>query len=375
MSAPAGMLAGLRVIEIGQILSAPFASLIFADLGADVLKVEKPEGGDDQRRSGPLTKRGDTTLAFHDVNRGKRSIVLDLKSASGVEQLHALADDADILIHNLRPGTAEQLGIDGPEFVKRHPALIYCTVSGYGKGGPLELRPAFEPIAQAFSGFMSVNGFPDGPPARIGASVVDYGTGMWAVIGILSALHRRDETGRGCVIDTSLLETAMTWVSPHVVSHINLGTEPKRRGTAHPTLIPYQVFEASDGPFMVAAGNDGLFAKLAKTLGHPEWLADERYATARARLANREAIVADVAAAIATSTRAAWLDALTAAGVPCGPVNTIAEAVKTDQVAAVGQLIPGVGGELTLVGLPLSFDGQRPQIRGLAPALGETQRA
>jgi crotonobetainyl-CoA:carnitine CoA-transferase CaiB-like acyl-CoA transferase len=368
-----GMLDGIRVIEIGQILSAPFAGLIFADLGADVLKVEKPEGGDDQRRSGPLTKRGDVALAFHDVNRGKRSVVLDLKSPEGVAQLHRLADDADVLVHNLRPGTAAALGIDGPDFVARHERLIYCTVSGYGHQGPLRNRPAFEPIAQAFSGLVSVNGFADGPPARIGASVVDYGTGMWAVIAILSALHRREATGKGCVINTSLLETALTWASPHIVSHVNLGREPKRQGTAHPTLVPYQVFETSDGPLMVAAGNDGLFIKLASALGHAEWGADERFRTSGARLTHREEIVAAVAAVLATGTRAAWLDRLITAGVPCGPVHTIGEAVRTEQVVASGQLVPDVGGELMLVGLPMSFDGERPRMRGLAPELGASQ--
>jgi crotonobetainyl-CoA:carnitine CoA-transferase CaiB-like acyl-CoA transferase len=365
------LLAGIRVIEIGQILSAPFASMILADLGADVLKIEKPEGGDDQRRSGPNTKRGDVAVAFHDLNRGKRSRVVDLKSPAGIAELHQLAGEADVLVHNLRPGTAEALGIDGPAFVAAHPRLVYCTVSGFGNAGPLQSRPAFEPIAQAFSGLLSVNGHADGPPARIGASVVDYGTGMWAVIGILSALHRREQTGKGCVIDTSLLESALTWASPHIVGYLNGGREPQRQGTAHPTLVPYQVFETSDGPLMIAAGNDGLFKKLARALNHPEWIDDERFSTSAARMTNRVAIVQAVQDALAHETRSSLLARLTDAGVPCSPMHTIPEAIAHEQVTALTQIQTGVRDDLTLVRLPLSFDGQRPEIRRPAPALGE----
>jgi crotonobetainyl-CoA:carnitine CoA-transferase CaiB-like acyl-CoA transferase len=370
----AGLLTGITVVEIGQILSAPFGGMILADLGADVIKVEKPDGGDDQRRSGPPSRSGDA-IAFHDVNRGKRSVVLDLKSAEGVAALDELAGRADVLIHNLRPGTAEKLGIDGPALLARHAQLIYCSVSGFGARGPLRLRPAFEPVAQAYSGLLSVNGFADGPPARMGCSVVDYGTGMWAVIGILAALHQRAQTGRGCVVATSLLETALMWASPHISGLLNAGREPARYGTAHPTLVPYQVFDAADEPLMIAAGNDGLFAKLANVLGHAEWIVDARFSTSRARLANRAAIVAETAAALRTASRNVWLERLTAAGVPCAPLHTIAEAIACEQTTANGQLVPGVGDELTLVGLPLSFDGKRPDIRGPAPALGVSQPA
>jgi crotonobetainyl-CoA:carnitine CoA-transferase CaiB-like acyl-CoA transferase len=248
------MLERIRVIEIGQVLAGPYASTILADLGADVVKVEKPELGGDARHMGAAFRHGDS-LHFLDINRNKASVTLDLKSAVGVEQLHALLETADILIHNTRPGVVDALGIDGPSVCARHPRLIYCEISGFGNRGPMRMLPAFEPVAQAFSGILSINGNPDGPPARIGVSVVDVGTAMWTVIGALAALQHRNITGKGGVVNTSLLKTALAWAGPHIAGFLN-------EGTAHPHLVLYQTFDANDGALPIAAGNDRLFARL-----------------------------------------------------------------------------------------------------------------
>lgn len=366
------MLAGIRVVEIGQILSAPFAAAIFADLGAEVIKVEKPQGGDDARAMGKAFRDTDS-LHFLDINRGKASITLDLKTPAGIAELHELLATADIVIHNMRPGVVEALGIDGASLCARHPRLVYCEITGYGKHGPKKDLPAFEPVAQAFSGLMSVNGHPDAAPARVGVSVVDIGTAMWVAIGALAALQRRQLTGRGGIVNASLLETALGWIGPQIASYLNEQHVPKRLGTAHASLVPYQTFDASDGALLIAAGNDRLFEKLARALGAPEWADDPRFCGNRDRLAHRATLVDLIAARIATAPRATWVAKLNDAGVPCAPVNTIPEVLEDPQVAALGMLEPVEG--VTLAGLPLSFDGTRPRIAKLGPRLGADNNA
>jgi crotonobetainyl-CoA:carnitine CoA-transferase CaiB-like acyl-CoA transferase len=364
------MLDRIRVIEIGQVLAGPYASAILADLGADVIKVEKPEFGDDARHMGAAFRQGDS-LHFLDINRNKASVTLDLKSAAGVEKLHELLETADILIHNMRPGVVESLGIDGATVCARHPRLVYCEISGFGKKGPMRSLPAFEPVAQAFSGILSINGNPDGPPARLGVSVVDVGTAMWTVIGALSALHHRETTGKGGMVNTSLLETAIGWAGPHVAGYLNQGRVPQRLGTAHPHLVPYQTFDAADGSLLIAAGNDRLFERLCAVLDKPEWTKDTRFSGNRARIENRKTLIALISDLIATQQRQAWIEKLTTAGVPCAPVNTIPEMLRDPQIAAIEilQEVPGTG--VTLTGLPVSFDGLRPKIRTLGPRLGQ----
>jgi formyl-CoA transferase len=364
------MLDRIQVIEIGQVLAGPYASAILADLGADVIKVEKPELGDDARHMGAAFRQGDS-LHFLDINRNKSSVTLDLKSPEGVEKLHELLDTADILIHNMRPGVVDSLGIDGASVCARHPRLIYCEISGFGKSGPMRSLPAFEPVAQAFSGILSINGNPDGPPARLGVSVVDVGTAMWTVIGALSALHQREATGKGTIVNTSLLETALGWAGPHIAGYLNQGRVPQRLGTAHPHLVPYQTFDAADGALLIAAGNDRLFERLCGVLGKPEWIADARFSGNRARIDNRKTLIALISNAIVTQRRQTWIDKLTKAGVPCAPVNTIPEVLRDPQIAALEilQEVPDTG--VTLTGLPVSFAGVRPKIRTLGPRLGQ----
>lgn len=365
-----GVLAGLRVVELGQVLSGPFAGAIFADLGAEVIKVEKPDGGDDARQMGPAFRHGDA-LNFHEFNRGKQSVTLDLKSPEGVEALHALLETADIMLHNLRPGVAESLGI-GPEAVTaRHPRLIYCAMGAFGHVGPEKLRPGYEPLLQAFGGLSSITGEPGGPPVRMGASVVDQGTGMWTVMGALALLERRHRTGRGGVVNTSLLETALLWAGQKISSYVNTGKMTERHASGHPNFVPYQAFDAADGPILVCCGNDRLFARFAAELGHPEWVTDERFAKNRQRLVNQKTLLPLIAAIMKGVSRADWLQRLQRTGIPCAPVNAIPEVLEEPQVQALEMVQTVPGEDFSLVALPLSFDGERPQVKSAAPRLGQ----
>lgn len=362
-------LEGVKVVELGQNLAGPFAGEILADLGATVVKVEKPDGGDDARRWGPpLTP--DASAAFHAMNRNKMSVVLDLTAPDDRNRFDALVAQSDILVHNLRPGVMEKLGLGPQETTARHPRLIYCDLGAFGHLGPLKDRPGYEPLMQAFSGLISANGHPDGPPARLGASVVDLGTGMWTAVGALAALLRRARTGRGCVVNTSLFETALLWCGFHLVTYMTGGGLPVRHGTGHPLLVPYQAFETRTGPLVIAAGNDRLFARLAAVLGRPEWASDPRFRTNEDRSRNRHVLLPAVAAIAAASTKEELAERLEAAGVPCAPVHTVDEVLEHPQTQALGIVQKSPGLDLSLVGIPVSFDGARPGYRRDAPALG-----
>jgi len=363
-------LAGLKIVELGQVLAGPFAGAIFADLGALVIKVEKPNGGDDARQMGAAFRDGDA-LIFKDFNRGKRSLALDLKSPEGIAALHAELADADIMLHNLRPGAAEALGIGSAAITARHPRLIYCEMGAFGHKGPLATRPGYEPLLQAYCGLSAITGAPDGPPTRMGASVVDQGTGMWTVIGALAALAERARTGQGGVVNTSLYETATMWAGQKLSAFVNQGELPQKHASGHPAFVPYQGFDTADGPVLVCCGNDRLFAKFCALLDRPEWIGDPRFATNRARLTNQGELLPMIAALMAQSSRKKWLAALEAAGVPCAPINTIPELAADPQTAALGMLAPVPGTDYQLVALPLSFQGERPAITAPAPALGE----
>jgi formyl-CoA transferase len=364
------VLQGLRVLELGQVLAAPFAGAIFADLGAEVLKIERVEGGDDARRMGAAFRHGDA-LAFHIFNRGKQSLALDLKSEAGRADFELLAANADILVHNLRPGVPAEMGLDGPSLCARHPRLIYCEISAFGHLGPMALRPGYEPLVQAYSGLSSTNGGPDDPPIRIGASVCDQGTGMWAVIGALAKLQQRQHTGRGGVVQASLLETAMVWNAQKADAWINQGLQPVRHASGHPGFVPYEAFEASDGPFLICCGNDRLFGKLANELGQPQWTRDPRFATNQARLQHKAALFAELCPLLRLAPRQQWMARFEAVGVPCSPILTVPEVMQEPQVQALGMVLPVPGEDFHLTGLPLSFDGQRPRFACGAPRLGQ----
>ena len=364
------VLQGLRVLELGQVLAGPFAGAIFADLGADVIKLERVDGGDDARHMGPPFRHGDA-LNFQVFNRGKRSLALDLKSDAGRMAFAQLVAEADVFIHNLRPGVAQDLGLDSDTLCVRHPRLVYGAISAFGHTGPMAMRPGYEPLIQAFSGLSSLNGGPEDPPLRSGASLCDQGTGMWIVIGALALLHRRQLTGRGGVVEGSLLETALVWNAQKADAYVNEGRLPDRHRSGHPGFVPYEAFDTADAPLLICCGNDRLFAKLAEALGQPGWVSDARFASNRARLAHKAALVALLAPLLRTHPRAAWIERFEAAGVPCAPVHTVPEALAHPQVQALDVLQPVPGEDFRLTALPLTLDGQRPGPRHGAPRLGE----
>jgi crotonobetainyl-CoA:carnitine CoA-transferase CaiB-like acyl-CoA transferase len=362
-------LEGIRVVEVAQNLAGPMAAEILAHLGADVIKVERPEG-DDARKWGPPFWKG-VSPGFLAVNANKRGISLDLKDPRAVAWLLDFLGTADVLVQNLRPGSLEEMGLGPDTLLGRHPRLIYCSVWAFGRSGPLRMKPGFEPMVQAFSGLMMMNGDEGGPPTRIGTSILDYGTGMWTAMGALAGLVQRQRTGRGCVVDASLYETGLAWLKGHFASYRASGEVPERHRTGSKRVVPFQGFETKTGTIIVAAGNDRLFAKLAGVVGHPEWAQDERFVTNAARVANKSALLVELDAIFLTRTKGEWIDLLEAGGVPCGPIHTLPEAVTQPQALALGIIQRLPGDDYDVVALPLSFDGQRPPIRRAPPRLGE----
>ena len=363
------MLEGIRVVEIAQALAGPMAGEVLAHLGADVVKVERPEG-DDARRWGPPFWK-DTSPGFLAVNANKRSITVDLKDREAVAWLTALVGDADVLVQNLRPGSIDDLGLGADTLTTRFPRLVYCSVWAFGSTGPMRLKPGYEPMLQAFSGLMMMNGDEGGPPTRVGTSILDYGTGVWAAVGVLAALVRRAATGHGCVVDASLYETGLAWLKGHYASFSTSGVIPERHRTGSHRVVPFESFETSTGPIIIAAGNDRLFAKLAQALGRPEWATDPRYATNAARVESKSTLLAEIARIFRTGSKGEWIDRLEAAGVPCAVINTLPDAAATPQAKALGIVQQVPGDDYTLIGLPLSFDGKRPTIRRAPPKIGE----
>jgi crotonobetainyl-CoA:carnitine CoA-transferase CaiB-like acyl-CoA transferase len=371
-------LEGVRVIEVGQALAGPLAGVLLADMGADVIKIEKPEGGDDARIWGPpYGPDGETSLYFYSQNRNKRSVVLDLKLASDIEALNKLCETADILIQNLRPGVVDEIGIGPEAMLQRHPRLIYCSIWAFGYQGPMRMKPGFDPLLQAYGGMMSVTGRPEDPPTFCGASINDKATGMFCTIGALAALRQRDKTGRGCLVDTSLFDSALHWVEGGINSYLAEGTVPKRHGTGGNVIVPYQTFDCADGlALCLAPGNDRLWARCAVVLGHPDWATDPKFARSAARVANKAELLPMIAAAMKTRARADWVEALEKAGVPCSPVNDIGELAATPQFAASEMVVqlpvrPGEPSAPRVVGLPITFDRNRPVSPRSAPRLGE----
>jgi len=361
---------GIRVLEIGQVLAGPFASAILSDMGAEVLKIERPDVGDDARMMGPEF-RDDAAINFHVFNRGKKSISMDLKTADAKQTLRGLLVDIDILIHNLRPGVMSELGLEGETLCKEFPRLIYCEISAYGANGPRKLKPSYEGLIQAYSGLSSMNGGPEDPPMRMGASVCDLGTGMWTVIGALAALQWRHETGRGGIVNASLLETALVWAGQRIDALNNEGREPERHRSGTASLVPYQAFDTADGSIVICAGNNRLFEKLAAELGHSEWARDDRFKDNRTRIKNKEALLPQIESILREKPRAYWADRFEKAEIPCSPINSLPEVLREQQVMEIGILQPVVGEDYSLIGLPLLFNKQRPTIKRRAPLLGE----
>ena len=366
-------LAGITVVEIAENLAGPYAGQILALMGADVLKIERPEG-DNARGWGPPFHAGMATT-FHAMNLNKRSITLDFRNPDDFAWLIERVGQSDVVLQNLRPGALEKRGLGAETLIAANPRLVYCSLWALGAVGPRRMSPGFEPMVQAFSGLFALNGDPAGAPSRIGVQVLDLGTGMWAAMGILAALLRRQTTGRGGIVDTSLLETAMAWMSGHWAAFAESGNHPQRDRSGNPRVVVFQALPTADRELVVAAATDRLFAKLAAELGHPEWATDPAYATNAARAARKTEIIGRISAIMVQKPSAHWEERFAAIGVPSAPINDMGILHTDTQVAALGMLHPPPGMTLPLMGLPISFDGQRPPVRHGAPALGADNEA
>ena len=365
-----GPFAGLVVVELGHSVAAPFAGQILGELGALVIKIEKAEG-DDARKWGPPFWEGASTF-FQALNRNKQSVVCELRDEAQLDALRQLIRDrADIVIQNLRPGHVEKLGLDGASLLQLKPSLIYCNLGAFGREGPLKDRPGYDPLMQAFGGIMSTTGEPGRPSVRVGASIVDMGTGMWAVIGILTALHERHTSGQGRVVDVSLFETASCWVSLLASQYLAVGKLVGKQGSGAPSIVPYKGYATRDGEIVVAAGSDTLFRNLAGAIGRPEWCGDPRFIDNPSRVEHQIELYAMIDALMVQQTTAHWIECLEAVGVPCSPVNDLAQMLSHPQTRSLGLVQDVPGTDMRFIGLPLSFDGKRPKPRSAPPRLGE----
>lgn len=366
-------LSGLTIIDLTRILAGPFCTQALADAGADVIKIEEPHKGDDTRGWGPPFVEGESTY-YLAVNRGKRSLTLNLKEPEGREILWKLLAGADVLVENFRPGTLDALGFSASEVRARHPRIVYASISGYGADGPWGGRPGYDAIVQGEGGLMSLTGAPDGPPFRVGASMADVVTGMAAFQGILLALYRRERTGEGGVVDVSLLESLLSTLTYHASTYLLTDEVPARLGNRHPNLAPYETFEARDGHVIVGAGSEALWRSFCAVLGEPDLARDPRFASNALRVTNYGELRAFLAPRLRARTVAAWLAACEEAGIPCGRVRNVGEALDGPQVEARSLLVdvdhPRMG-RGRYVGSPIHLDGTTRSSHRPPPALGE----
>ena len=364
---------GLRVLDLTNSLAGPYCTQILAALGAGVVKVEHPQRGDETRQWGPPFWDGEGAI-FLAANAGKRSLALNFHEEAGKNVLYDLACRADVVVQSLRPGHADKIGFGADELRSRNPRLVYCSIGAFGNAGPHRSKAGYDPLMQAAAGIISVTGEADRPGVRVGVSMIDQTTGMWAAVGILSALWERERSGEGRTVDVSLYESALGLVGYHLVGYLGSGAVPGRHGTAFPLIAPYEAFAAKDGEIMILAANDHLFASLCTAIGAPELAADPRFATNPDRVANRDELTALVADRLALHTVEAWIERLDRAGVPAAPVHDIGQVADDEQTEALGILQPlqhSTVEDFRTVALPLSTGGERAQHRSAPPTLGE----
>lgn len=369
-------LEGIKVLDLSRVLAGPWCTQLLADLGAEVIKIERPGSGDDTRHWGPPWHgEGDRKVAayFLSCNRGKKSAAIDFARPEGAAVVRKLAENADIVVENFKVGGLGKFGLDATALRAANPRLVYASITGFGQDGPYADRAGYDFIIQGMGGMMSVTGLPDGEPGggpmRAGVAIADLFTGMYACSAILAALYAREKTGQGRTIDMALFDTQIAVMANQASNALVSGEDPPRQGNTHPNIVPYQPFEAADQPIIIAVGNDRQFAKLANICGHSDWISDERFATNGARVANRSEMVKLVADVIRQKPAAQWLDQLEAAGIPAGPINSITRALS-DVQAQHRQMVRTIAG-IPLVGSPVRLDGQRADSVLPPPALGE----
>jgi crotonobetainyl-CoA:carnitine CoA-transferase CaiB-like acyl-CoA transferase len=384
LPAQPGALAGLRVLDLSRVLAGPWAGQLLADLGADVVKVERPGAGDDTRAWGPpwlADADGISTgeAAYYlAANRNKRSITIDLAQPEGQKLVRELALRADVVLENFKVGGLVQYGLDHESLRALNPRLVYCSITGFGQTGPYAPRAGYDFLIQGMGGLMSVTGKPDGEPGegpvKVGVALTDVMTGLYATVAVLAALQHRDRTGEGQHIDLALLDVQVACLANQAANHLVGGLVPRRLGNAHPNIVPYQDFPTADGHMIIAVGNDGQFAKLCTTLGHREWADDERFATNPQRVKHRAVLIGLLRDATRTQSTAHWVAAMEAAGVPCGPINTIDQVFQDPQVQARGlrvEMPHPTAGTVPLVANPIRLSGTPVDYRRAPPTLGQ----
>ena len=362
----------IKVVDLTRTLAGPFCTMLMGDMGAEVIKVEEPTGGDETRKWTPFVN-GESTQ-FLTFNRNKRSLSVNLKEREGLKIVQDLAADADVMIESFRAGTLDRLGLGYEAIKKTNPGVVYCSISGYGRTGPMADMPGYDLLIQAYSGLMSLTGDPEGSPLRIGFSLVDLFTGMMAYGTILTALRQKDQTGKGQWVESALLDGQVAALSYHATGFMGTGVEPKRMGSGHPSLVPYQSFSASDGQFIIGCANQGLWERMCRAIGQDAMLDDPRYTTNTDRVEHRAECVGELSALFAQKTTAHWVDLIVEAGVPCGPINTVADVVSNPQVLARNMIAevdhPNIP-NLKFPGSPLKLTDSPATIRRVPPMLGQ----
>ena len=369
-----GPLHGIRVLDASRILTGPFCSMILGDLGAEIIKIERPVSGDDTRQWGPPFIANESAY-FLSVNRNKKSVTIDLETQKGKEIFYALAEKSDVLLENFRPGVAERLGIDYSTIAMKNARLIYCSITGFGQTGRYRERAGYDIVLQGMGGLMGVTGESDRPPVRVGVAMSDIGAGMYAAIAILSALLARERSGRGQSVDVALFDSTVSWMTYMAGYYFATGKDPSRSGSAHPTIVPYQCFRTLDENYLtIAAGNDKLFRNVCKALGKEELAADPRFTNNSQRIIHRQELVSIIEEIFLTKTRDDWIRILIETDVPTGPVYSMSELFNDPQVKDREMLVEVEHarlGKLKQIGIPMKFSETEPEIKSSPPVLGE----
>lgn len=368
-----GPLEGVLVLDLSRIMAGPFCSMILGDLGAEVIKVEKPGSGDDTRAWGPPFIEGESTY-YLSINRNKKSITVNLKTAKGIEIIKKLVKRCDILLENFPPGNMERYGLDYDTLKEINPGLIYCSITGYGPDGPHKNRTGYDLVASAIGGLMSITGEEDGPPVKVGIAITDVVTGLFAHGAVLAALHARKKTGKGQRIDISLLEAQVAALINAASGYLNSGKIPKRWGTAHESIVPYEAFKTKDKYLIIAGGNDKIFASLCKVLGIPELAQDPRFVTNAKRVINRKELIPILNTETVKKTAAEWEEILEKNGIPFGPINNVKEVFEDPQVLHRGMILEmphPKAGKIRVAGIPVKYSETKAEARLHPPLLGE----
>lgn len=366
-------LEGIKVLDLSRALAGPYCTMMLADMGAEVIKVEMPGKGDDSRSWGPPFVEGESAY-FMSINRNKKSLTLNMKSEKSVEIIHKLVKQSDVLVENFRPGAMERLGLGYERVKEMNPRIIYCSISGFGQDGPYRMLPGFDQVLQGMGGLMSITGEAGGPPIKVGVAIADISGGMFAANGIVVALYNREKTGKGQMVDVSLLDSQVAWLTYRAGAYFASGEIPQPMGSGHPVIVPYQAFKAKDVFINIAVGNDQLWEKFCKAVGLEKVMDDPKFATNAKRVENREEIVKIICDLIATRNGEEWLKILTDAGVPCGPIYTL-DKIFTDPQVLHRQMLKELdhpkAGRIKVTGIPIKLSDTPGEIKTAPPVLGQ----